>query len=255
MKNNISVDWSIKKNIKYLLMLFVLCGVIPHVMLSMLQIASESDNWSPAEIESYSNLFVCQWIPFWLTFISYLRLQKMDNFSWIPSICSAVIVLTYLPRFEQNSVMTITLAIPLAFVVELSGLLRKVELSKSKIVSAIATDRGILRAFYYWSVVFLCVVLISCKACTFERTIVSPFQMLPIPGVLLFEVFRHQKKQPPTLWSVIGMLVAIPLSLFLVTVGPLAQFKIYHLMSLGVGYAFLLILLAVYNLDRWKKPA
>lgn len=239
-------------NMWYLLLLVTCCAVIPHTVLCLLQMDSASTAFSPFELEGYSNFFVCQWIPFWLTYISYLRLQKMDNFSLLPSICSAVIVLTYLPRFEQNSVMTIALAIPLAFAMELSGFLRNTECFKSKIISAIAADRGILRAFYYWSVFFLCVVLISCKACTFERTIVSPFLMLPIPGVLLFEVFRHQKKQPPALWSVIGMLTAIPLSLFLVTVGPMEQFKIYHFMSLGVGYVTLFLMLIVYNIDHWK---
>ena len=253
MKNNNSVAWSIKKNIKYLLMLLVFCGVIPHVMLSLLQITSTSDKWSPAEIESYSNFFVCQWIPFWLTFVSYLRVQKMDNFSLLPSICGAVIILTYLPRFEQRSVLTMALSIPLILAVELSGLLSKAESSKNKALAGIAASRCILRAFYYWSLVFLCVVLISCKACTFERTIVSPFQMLPIPGVLLFDVFRHQQKQPPTIWCVVGMLVAIPLSLVFATIGPMEQFKLYHLMSLGIGYVLLFLMLIVYNIDHWKK--
>ncbi len=253
MKSNISVDWSIKRNIKYILALLVLCGVIPHVMLSLLQMASASESWSPAEIESYSNFFVCQWIPFWLALIAYLRMQKKDNFCLIPAVCAAVIILTYLPRFDHRSVMTIALTIPLMLAVELSGLLKEGESSTNKALAGIAASRGVLRAFYYWSLVFLCVVLISCKACTFERTIVSPFQMLPIPGVLLFDVFRNQKKQPPTIWCILGMLVVIPLSLFLATVGPMEQFKIYHLMSLGIGYVLLFLLLIVYNMDHWKK--
>ena len=255
MKSNTSVDWSIKRNIKYLLALLALCGVIPHVMLSLLQMASTSESWSPAEIESYSNFFVCQWIPFWLALIAYLRLQKMDNFSLILVVCAAVIILTYLPRFDHRSVMTIALTIPLMLAVELSGLLKEGESSKNKALAGIAASRGVLRAFYFWSLAFLCVVLISCKSCTFERTIVSPFQMLPIPGVLLFDVFLNQKKQPPTIWSVVGMLVAISLSLFLATVGPMEQFKLYHLMSLGIGYVLLFLMLIVYNIDHWQKQA
>lgn len=240
-------------NMEYLLPLVVFCAVVPHTTLCLLQMDSISMAFSPVELESCSNFFVCQWIPFWLTFISYLRLQKMDNFSWMPAICASVIVLTYLPGFEQASVMTVALAIPLILTVELSGLLKKAESSNNQIFAAIASDRGILRAFYYWSVVFLCVVLISCKACTFDRTIVSPFQMLPVPGILLFDVFRHQQKRPPALWSVIGMLAVIPLSLFLVTIGPMEQFKVYHLMSLGVGHGLLFLMLIVYNIDHWKK--
>lgn len=237
---------------EYLLLLIALCAVIPHTVLGLLQLESVSATFSPVELESFSNFFVCQWIPFWLTFLSYLRLQKMDVFSLIPAVCAVVIVLTYLPRFAQDSVTTIALAIPLLLTMELSGFLKKAECARSKVFSAIAADRGVLRAFYYWSVVFLCVVLISCKACIFERTIVSPFQLLPFPGVLLFDVFRRQNRQPPAVWSVIGMLMAIPLSLYLATVGPMAQFRIYHLMSLGMGYVLLFLMLIVYNIDHWK---
>lgn len=239
--------------VECLLLLVIFCAVIPHTVLWLIRLNAASIAFSPAGLERCANFFACQWIPFWMTFLCYLRLQKADGFSWMPCICAAVIVLTYLPGFENNSVMTIALAIPLTLAVELSGFLSKAEFSKNKAVAAIAADRGILRAFYYWSVVFLCAVHISCMACTYERTVVSPFQMLPVPGVLLFEVFRHQKKQPPGLWSVIGMLGAIPLSLFLAAVGPMEQFRIYHLLSLGVGYVLLFLMLLVYNIDQWKK--
>lgn len=253
MRNNMIMDWNIKKNIQYILLLVVLCGLVPHGMLSLLQIASTSDHWSPAEVEAYSNFFVCQWIPFWLALISYLRLQKMDNFSLHPAISAIVIVLTYFPRYDQRSVVTIAFSIPLIFVVELSALLKKAGSSTNAVLKGIAADRAVLRAFYFWSVVFPCVIFISCKACTWQTTIVSPFQMLPIPGVLLFDVFRHQKMQPPTIWGFIAMLAVVPLSLFLATIGPMEKFKMYHLMSLGTGYVLLFMMLLVYNIDQWRK--
>ncbi len=253
MQRKIAMEWNIKKNSKFLLSMIVLCGLIPHAMLFLLQIVSASDHWSPAEVENYSNFFVCQWLPFWLALIAYLRVQKMDDFSLIPPLCAAVIIITFLPRFDQRSVVTIALTIPLILAEELTGLLKKGESSKNKILAGISADRGVLRAFWFWSVFFLFVVLISCRACTFERTVVSPFQMLPIPGVLLFDVFRHQKLRSPTIWGMIGVLAVVPLSLFLVTIGPMAQFKLYHLMSLGIGYAMLFLLLIVYNIDQWKK--
>ena len=240
-------------SIGYLLLLFGFCAIIPHAILCLLQIESVSAIFSPFELENYANFFVCQWMPFWMTFIPYLRLQKLNHFSWLPAICTVVIVLTYLPGFEKDSVMTIALVIPLVFSMELSGLLNKAVSSRSRFFSAIAADRGMLRAFYYWSVVFLCGVLISCDACTFERTVVSPFQMLPIPGVLLFAVLRHQQRPAPAIWSMVGMLPAIPLSLFLVTIGPMEPFKQYHIMSLGIGYVLLFLLLIVYNVDYWKS--
>lgn len=253
MKSNIAVDWNIRKNSKFLLLMLALCGVMPHVMLSLLQIASTSDSWSPAEIEAWSNFFVSQWVPFWLTLIAYLRLQKMDNFSLIPAICAAVVVLTFLPRFDQRSVMTIALAIPLMLVVELTVWLKNAETSANAFVKGIAADRGILRAFLFWAVVFPCVIFISCEACTWQTTVVSPFQMLPIPAVLLFDAFRHQKHQPPTVWSVMVMLAMVPLSLFLATIGPMEKFRLWHLMSLGIGYVILFLMLIVYNIDQWKS--
>lgn len=248
------MDWNIKKNTKFFLLLFVLCALIPHGMLSLLEMASTSDNWSPAEIESYSNFFVCQWTPFWAAHISYLRLQKKDNFSLLPAISFALILLTFLPRFQQTSVLTIALTIPLILAVELTALLKKTEFSKNKVLAGISADRRLIRVFFFWSVVFHCVAFISCEACTWHITVVSPFLMFPIPGILLFDVFRHQKDQPPTVWGVIGMLAMVPLSLFLVTIGPMERFKVYHLMSLGIGYVSLFVMLIVYNMDHWRKP-
>lgn len=253
MKQNVALDRNIRNQGKYLLCQVVLCGLIPHGMLSLLQMASVSGKWSPAEIESYSNFFVCQWIPFWLVFLCYLRLQKKDRFSLMSVICAAVIILSFLPRFARRSVLTLVLTVFLIFAIELSALLKKGEGSGNRMIAGIAADRGILRAYWFWTLVFPCAVLISCEACTFEMTVVSPFQMLPIPGILLFDVLRCQKNQPPTVWSVFGMLATVPLSLLLVTIGPMARFMVYHLMSMGVGYGILFLMLIVYNLDQWKK--
>ena len=43
--------------------------------------------------ESYSKFFVCQWTPFCAAIIAYLRLQKRDNFSLLPSVVFGLIVL------------------------------------------------------------------------------------------------------------------------------------------------------------------
>ena len=238
---------------RYLLLLVAFCAGVTHLVLGLLQMGSVSAFLSPFEVEGYANFFVCQWIPFWLTFLSYLRLQKTDQVSLIPVMCAAVIVLTYLPRFAQRSLGTVALTIPLMLLIELSGLLKKSEFSGNKVLAGIAADRGTLRTFCYWSVVFLCVVHISCEACTYSTTVVSPFQMFPFPGVLLFDVFRHQKKQPPAIWCIAAMLVLIPMSLFLAAIGPMEKFKVYHLMCLGIGFVFLFMMLIVYNIDHWKK--
>lgn len=237
----------------YLWILLTLCAIIPHAVLILLGMDFISASFSPAEVEIYANFFVCQWLPFWLVFIAYLRLQKQDSFSPLPAICAGMILLSYLPRFHSPSVLALMLTVPLILLMELSAFLKTAEASANPFLRAIAADRGILRAFSFWSVLFPCMALLSCRACTFPRTVVSPFLMLPIPGVLLFDVFRHQKAQPPTLWAVLTMLAMIPLSLYLVTIGPMAQFTLYHLMSLITGFVFVFLMLIVYNMDQWKK--
>lgn len=238
---------------RYLLFLVAFCAGVPHLVLGLLQMDCVSAFLSPFEVEGYANFFVCQWIPFWLTFLSCLRLQKTDRTSLIPAMCAAVIVLTYLPRFAQRSLGAIALTIPLMLLIELSGLLKKAEFSGNKALAGIAADRGTLRAFCYWSVVFLCVVHISCKACTYSTTVVSPLQMFLFPGVLRFDVFRHEKKQPPAIWCIAAMLAVIPPSLYLATIGSMAKFKVYHLVCLGIGFALLFMMLILYNIDHWKK--
>lgn len=243
-----------QKTDRYLLSLLVLCGLIPHGMLCLLQPASRSGHFSPAEIEVYSNFFVCQWMPFWLVFVSYLRLQKQDRFSPVSALCAALILLTYLPRFPRHSILTLAWTVPLVLMFELSGLLKIAEAAGSKVLGRIAGDRGILRAFWFWSLVFPAVIHISCQACTFSTTVVSPFQMLPFPGILLFDVLHRQQKQPPGAFSLLLMPAAVPLSLYLATLGPMERFQSYHLMSMGLGFVLLFLLLTIYNLDRWKKP-
>lgn len=247
MDRNTKTDW------KYLLAMLGFCAAIPHSVLCLLQMDAFSAVFSPIESENLSNFFVCQWIPFWMALIAYLRLQKTDRFSLLPALCAGVIVLTFLPGYPRKSITTIAFTIPLMLPVEYSALLKAGISSPNKLLAGIAANRELLQAFWFWSLVFPCVVLISCEACTWYRAIVSPFQMLPIPGVLLFDVFRHQKNQPPTIWGFLGMLPTVPLSLFLVTIGPMAQFKFYHLMCLGIGYALLFLMLIVYNLDHWKQ--
>lgn len=248
------MDWNFRKNGKYLLLLAALCGLVPHGMLSLLQLASASEKWSPAEIEAYSHFFVCQWAPFWAALIAYLRLQKKDNFSLLPGIAFGLILLTFLPRFPQASVRIVALTIPFILAIELTALLKKMEASANKALAGIATDRRLLRAFFFWSVGFLCLTHISCEARMWDRVVASPFLMLPIPGVLLAAVFRQQDQHPPTVWGVVTMLAMVPASLLLAVLGSMAQFKLYHLMSLCTGYVTVFVMLIVYNLDRWKRP-
>lgn len=247
------MDWDMKKNRKYLLLLLGFCAVIPHGILCLLQLEAVSSSLSPAETESYANFFVCEWLPFWMAFLSYLRLQKRDTFSLLPAIAEVVIPLSYLGRFAQKSILTIGLIIPLILIAELFAFLKNMESSGKKFLAGIAADRGVLRAFFFWAVEYLCITLISCEACIWDRTVVSPFLTLPIPAMLMIAVFRQQKSQPLTIWGCIGMLIMVPLSLFLVTVGPMEQFKTYHLACLGIGYVIVFLLLIVYNMDQWRR--
>ena len=247
------MDWDMKKNRKYLLPLLVCCGVVPHGILSLLQMDAVSASLSPAETESYANFFVCEWMTFWMAFFSYWRLQKRDTFSLLPAIAGAVILLSYLGRFAQKSILTIGLIIPLILITELFAWLKNLESSGKKFLAGIAADRGALRAFFFWAVEYLCITLISCEACTWDRTVASPFLTFPIPAMLLIAVFRQQKSQPLTIWGCIGMLIMVPLSLFLVTVGPMEQFKTYHLVCLGIGYVVVFLLLIVYNMNQWRR--
>lgn len=244
------MDWDMKENRKYLFFLLVCCGAVPHGILSLLQMESVSASLSPAQAESYTNFFVCEWMPFWMAILSYWRTQKRDTFSLLPALAGAVILLSYLGRIAQKSILTIGLIIPLILIAELFALLKNMEASGKKVLAGIAADRAALRAFFFWAVEYLCITLISCEACTWDRTVASPFLTLPVPAMLLVAVFRRKNM---TVWGCVGILILAPLSLFLVTVGPMAQFKTYHLVCLGIGYAVVFLLLIVYNMDQWKR--
>lgn len=260
------MDWNIKNNRKHLLLLLLFCALIPHVMLALLQFASASEHWAPAEIESYSKFFVCEWAPFCAAIIAYLRIQERDTFSLLPVIEFGLIIPTLLLRFgqisegfvssgfAQSNAVAIIFAVPVMLGMECTALLAKLESSPNKVLAGLAGDRGILRAFLFWSVGCVCLAIISCEACAYYSRVVSPWSLIPIPGILLFEAFRHQKERPPTVWGVMGMLLMAPVSLLLATIGPMEQFRGFHFTILLTGYLIIFLVLIVYNADHWKRP-
>lgn len=249
------MDWNIRKNLRYLLAMAVCCALIPHGVLSLLRLESVSASLAPVQAESYANFFVCQWIPFCLAFITYLRLQKQDSFSLLPAVFGLAAIASFLGRFNRESVMAIAWTVPLILVPELSGFLKKAESCGSRVLSRLAADRGALRAVFFWTVELLCVAIISCKASTWYSVVVFPFLTFPILAILLWDVFRRQEAKPLTLWGSAGILLMAPTSLWLATVGPMAKFRMYHLGGLGIGFAILFAMLLVFNLDRFKRPA
>lgn len=253
------MDWSIKKNCKSLLLLFVFCALIPHIMLGLLDIASTSDFWAPVEINSYGNFIFFMWTPFWASVIAYLRVQKRDTFSLLPAIFYGLITLTFLPRFQIKSVLTMEWIVLLMLITESSTLLKKLESSGNPFLSGIGADRKMLRGFCFWTLGYLFLILVNYEAHVVvfrygDRVIISPFAMFPVAGLLLFSVFRHHKDRTPTIWSVLVMLAMVPVSFCIVSSGPMAQFKLYHVACLVTGYVILFLMLIIYNIDHWKKP-
>lgn len=254
MKKLFSFDWDVPKNRRYLLLLLGLCGVVPHAVLGLCQIEAIAASLSPAEIESYGNFFVCQWLPFCLALISYLRLQKRDTVSLLPAILGLGVILSFLPFFPRRSVMALTGVFPLMLMMELSALLKAGEASRNRFFAGIAANRGMLRAFLFWGIALPCLAILAANASTWYIPVVSPFLTLPLPAILLADLFRQQNRSPLTLSGLLAMLLMVPASLFLVTIGPMARFQNYHLMGLGIGYGILFALLIIYNLDQWRFP-
>lgn len=252
------MDWSMKKNLNYLLLLLGLCCLIPHGILFLLGIPSVSNHLAPAQIEFYSDFFVFQWTPFWAAYIAYLRLQKKETFSLLPSVGFALILTTFLPGFQLKSVLVLGWMIPLMLVMESTALLKKLESSENRVLSGIAADRQLLRAFYFWSLGFLLLVYISCEAQTVglqagESLIISPFLMAPVSVMLTGVIFRCQKDRLPGLWTLLGMLAMIPVSLYLASGGPMEQYKRFHLGCLVNGYVLLFLMLILCGIGHWKR--
>ena len=259
------MERSIKKNRRYLLWMVILCALIPHAVLILLELEYATDPMGTATQETFAKFFVCQWAPFCAAIIAYLRLQNRDNFSLLPALCFGLIVPTLLYRFDQisatfmkngiseNNANAIVFVIPMMLTMECSALLKMLESSNHKVVSGIAADRGILRAFLFWSVGIPCLAILSCEACAYYTRVILPWSLIPIPGILVYEVFRQQKNRLPTVWGAIGMLLMVPVSLILVTIGPMEMFKVYHFTIQLSGHLILALMLVVYNIDHWRK--
>ena len=258
------MDWSIKQNRNYLLWMLVFCALIPHAVLMLLKMEHAAEPMGLATQESYSKFFVCQWTPFCAAIIAYLRLQKRDKFSLLPAVVFGLIVLTLLPGFgriretymqhthDENKAFFTALTILVMLLMECSAPLKRLESSHHRMLSAIATDRGILRAFFFWSIGVLCLAFISTEACGSRTTVVLPWSLIPIPGVMLLEVSRQQKERPPTIWGIMAMLLMVPVSLYLSTIGPMEMFRSYHFTCMLSGHLIVFLMLIVLNVDHWK---
>lgn len=259
------MDWNVRKNSKELLLLLGLCVLVPHGVISGLQMVSGSENWSPVEIETYSCFFLCEWTPFWAMLIGYLGVQKRERFSLMPSLIFSLTLVTFLLRYdriavgfssllERENLTVLFRIVPLMLVMECSALLKSGENSGNRILAGIAGDRKILRAVFMWTVGILCLPHIICGTSgdAWSKAMVLPFFLIPVPGMLLYEVLRYQKERPPAVWTVGAMLAMMSAALFLASIGPMAKFKLYHLIILGIGYPLVLLVLLVYHVDHWR---
>lgn len=241
---------TLRSDLKYLLWLVVLCGVIPHAALSIIQAQSGSEAFSPAELDSYRRFFTREWLPFWAAFIAYRGQQKTDRVSALYALCTGAVIATFLPRCDQQTVMAMALVLPLILFSELFTLLKKADASENSFLAGLAADRGMLRAFFFWAVVIPCLAHISCA---WMQGIVVPLILLPVPAALLMDACRQLKEEPPTLGGIMAILLMLPATYVLTTSGPMENFKLYHLMIFMAGYILFFLFQGIYYMDRWCK--
>ncbi len=240
----------LKQNGKYLLFLTGMCALIPHVMLHLIRLQAGSDVFAPVELEAYSLFFAREWVPFWAAYICYHRQQKFDDISFLPLLCTALILPTYLSCCDVKTVQAMALILPLLLLQESLGLLKKLETSEKQILAGLSRNRGMLRAFFFWTITVPCIAHICCA--WIHATIV-PLIFLPVPALLLFGAHRQLKDQPPTRGGILGILVMLPVTWWLVTSGPMAGFADYHLAIWLCGYLVFLLFQEIYHMDRWGR--
>lgn len=239
-----------RNSLKYLLWIVVLCGVIPHAALSIIQALSASEAFSPAELDSYKRFFTREWMPFWAAFLSYRGQQKTDDVSALYVLSTSAVIATFLPRCDRQTVMAMALVLPLTLFLEMFALLKKADASENVILAGLAADRGMLRTFFFWTVVIPCLAHISCA---WMQGIVVPLILLPVPAALLVGSWRQLKEQPPTLGGIVAVLLMLPITCVLAATGPMENFKLYHLMIFMAGYILFFLFQGVYHMDRWCR--
>lgn len=249
------MKWSVKSDRKYLLSLLIFCLLIPHGLLSLVTMASASGEWAPAQIENWRITVVYEYVPILLVFFAYQRMQRMERFSLMPAVLSALILASYLPRYETRGVLVMAGILPMILLLEGFVVLKKLE-GCGKMLSGLAADYKMLRSFFLWSVCTFAFVFLISEAINAYRSILSPLYLIPLPGFLIFDAMRQQKKCPSTIWGMLALIPMMTVSLYLATLGPMEMYRLYHQMILLCGYVlFFLIQIVYYIVPAQERPA
>ena len=239
---------TVKRNLKYVLGLLLMCGLIPHVVLAVIAGKAGSVNVSPVRLEAYSMFITREWIPFWAVFLCYLRRQKTDRFSPVPVLAMGLILCTFIPKCGLQTWKAMVLVLPLMLIMECFTLLKKLDGSASGILTGMAANREMLAAFFFWTVAIPGVAQISCA---WTNGIVVPVLLMPVPAALLVSTYRKLKGNAPTMGGILGILLMLPMTYFLTTTGPMENFQMYNLLIFLSGYVLFFLFHGIYHMDRW----
>lgn len=257
MPTQTNIDWSVKKNLHYIIMLFIFNFVIPHLVMSMPQFPelvpqhwTAFDGYAPVRI-----YWVCVWlgVPLSGGIITLWHVQKDGQFCPIFVIEAALAILTYRFRIKLSFVFTLLLSsVLIILLMEFFALLggydgHKAKEAKGGVLAEMAENRKFLALLCFWSVILLFVIQIVSNYLALWHVKPIPILLLPFPMLLpLLPVFQEKqlKERPLTTGGLVGFLFLFALSCLLSTTFYMNSFWIINLSCVVISYMFLFLMTA-----------
>ena len=257
---------NVKGDLPFLIVLFVLLFLLPHIALSLPDFPKEPlENWMGAD-RLGNDASIILWTMFWTlvplltVVIGLLRVLYDRPFSLLLPVEVLVISLTYLPRLRPALVLTLAaLSLPLLALEGFNALGDRGAEKGGKLLAGAAANRKFLAVVFAWSAGYMCAL---CAAACFRAVFELPlafFALLPTALVLPFLPLTALEDPPLTggglagvglMWALSALLAATPL---MSPFAAIAFFLPWHLGLLSFGFAALLLMEGIIWLGRRVK--
>lgn len=226
------MDWSIKKNRRYMIALLIFFFAVPHIIMSLpgfSELTPESWNTKATINRYWYSVWVA--VPFSGGIISLLHVLRRDQFCPILVIEAALAMLTYLPRIDVRFVLILSLSVLIILLMESFALLKhfdRTEPAGAKLgfLAGVVSNRQLLALFCFCSVIVPCIFQIPLVQMAVPRVVM----VLPILQS------KRLKEAPLTMGGVVTILLFFVISVLLVTTLYLHFLWQTYLTGLVAGY-------------------
>lgn len=254
-----AVGGGVKKNLRYIAVLFVFFYIVPCIIMSQPRFPEiYPENWTVEQGFVFARIYwVCVWIGVPLSggIIALRHVLADGQFCPILIAEAALAMPLHLLRMDAGMVLVLSLSVLIVLLMESFTLLGcyapPPKERKPGLLGGAAKNRKFLALLCFWSVIIIGVLQIACKYLELWDEFVLPIILFPLPLILLFLPLFCLKEFPLTLGGLAGALLLFALSAVLSTTFYMNRFWKGHLYFVTVGFGLLLLMNGFLALARF----